>query len=163
MIEAGITMSFSQKFYDAYQADVMSYLTQSLNGMELKDTSPEFSLGLPKVIFDITEQRLLSFKANDSSTLEVAESHPYLVFGLYDIDLEFQMKYNMYSKPEWVKDNGYGKITIKGLNISMNIIPYAREGKLMVNFTPAAEILMADYIVDLTGTTDFSKSFSFLL
>jgi hypothetical protein len=47
---AGITMTFSEKFYSQYQNSIVDYLTTYLNGMSVQDFSPEFSLGIPKVL-----------------------------------------------------------------------------------------------------------------
>ena len=62
---AGITMTFSEKFYSQYQNSIVDYLTTYLNGMEVQDFSPEFSLGIPKVLLQLRKQKVIYFKMQD--------------------------------------------------------------------------------------------------
>lgn len=62
---AGITMTFSEKFYSQYQNSIVDYLTTYLNGMSVQDFSPEFSLGIPKVLISLRKQKVIFFKMQD--------------------------------------------------------------------------------------------------
>ena len=56
-MEAGIAMTFTQGYYEAYREEAMTYLAKVLNGMTLEDANTEFNLGtvLPKVVFELTQ------------------------------------------------------------------------------------------------------------
>ena len=43
----------------------MDYLTTYLNGMSVQDFSPEFSLGIPKVLLQLRKQKVIFFKMLD--------------------------------------------------------------------------------------------------
>lgn len=81
--------------------------------------------------------------------------------------MDFSLEYTLGSKPEWIKDKGTGRISIRGLSISMKLIPYATtDGKLQANFTQEIgdqEFEMNDYQVHLQGQTDFPKAFDFVI
>ncbi len=55
MVNAGITTTLTEKFYDAYREEVMKYFEQNLNGMKLADISREYTVGLAKMIIDFTD------------------------------------------------------------------------------------------------------------
>ena len=52
------------------------------------------------------------------------------MFSLKGIDMDFELEYNMYSKPEWVQDKGEGRITIRNLTLNMRLVPFTEEGKI---------------------------------
>ncbi len=81
---------------------------------------------------------------------------------MQDIDLSFSLKYRLHSKPEWVKDSGVGYVNITGLNFSMNLIPYSKNGKLQLDFTEV-DIEITNYSTQINGTADFSKTLDYLL
>jgi phosphate-selective porin len=78
-------------------------------------------------------------------------------FTLKGVDMDFQLDYQLYSRPEWLKDKGTGRVTIRGLTITMKMTPYTKDGKLQVNFTKeegasnGSDLEMADYQVELQG------------
>ena len=43
----------------------MDYLSTYLNGMSVQDFSPEFSLGIPKVLLQLRKQKVIFFKMLD--------------------------------------------------------------------------------------------------
>ena len=44
--------------------------------------------------------------------------------------MDFELDYNMFTKPEWVHDKGKGRITIRGMTLSMKLVPEMRNGKM---------------------------------
>ncbi len=117
----------------------MNYLTTYLNGMSVQDFTPEFSLGIPKVQIALKKQKVIYFKMQDPKKGGGAEikivstpnQKPYFQFTLKKVDMDFSLDYTMSSKPDWIKDKGTGRITIRGLTISMKLVPYATpDGKL---------------------------------
>ena len=77
------------------------------------------------------------------------------------------MDYSLYSKPDWLKDKGNGRVTIRGLTMSMKLIPYTNsDGKLGFNFSEdeaSKSIEMEDYQVELEGQSDFPRAFQYFL
>ena len=63
---------------------------------------------------------------NDTQTGE-----SYLTFTLSGVDMDFELDYKMQSQPEWVYDKGKGRVTIRGMTISMKLMPeVSRDGKV---------------------------------
>jgi hypothetical protein len=58
--------------------------------------------------------------------------------------MDFELDYNMYSKPEWLHDKGKGRITIRGMNLSMKLVPEMRNGKMTLRVVEdtSQEIIM---------------------
>ena len=79
--------------------------------------------------------------------------------------MDFELDYNMFTKPEWVHDKGKGRITIRGMTLSMKLVPEMRNGKMALRVVEdtTQEIIMQDYNVELEGITDFSKALDFIL
>jgi len=51
--------------------------------------------------------------------------------NLKKVDMDFSFEYSLASKPDWIKDKGTGRVSIRGLSISMKLTPYATaDGKL---------------------------------
>jgi hypothetical protein len=77
--------------------------------------------------------------------------------------MDFNMQYTLTSKPDWLKDKGTGRVTIRGLTMKMRLNPYtSADGKLMMNFTQVegqSGIEMQDYQVELEGQSDFPIAF----
>lgn len=141
---AGITMTFTEKFYQQYQNSIVEHLTSYLNGVQVPDFSPEFSLGIPKVQISLKKQKVIYFKMQEQKNgggaeikiISKKDEKPYLQFTLKKVDMDFSLDYTLASKPEWIRDKGTGRITIRGLSISMKLEPYTTaDGKLQVNFT----------------------------
>ena len=84
-------------------------------------------------------------------------------FTIKKVDMDFNLDYTLHSKPEWIKDKGNGRVTIRGLTLSMKLHPYITEdGKLRMNFTQdegVKSIEMEDYQVELEGQSDFPIAF----
>ena len=104
----------------------------------------------------------------EKTRVQILEGRPYILIGMEGVDLDFEFKYNMFSKPsEWIKDFGNGRIVVRGLNISMRIEPKAaKDGKLQLSFISDenSALSMEDYQIELTGgQTDFSKTFDYLM
>ena len=81
-----------------------------------------------------------------------AGQKPYLQFSLRKVDMDFSLEYTLGSKPEWIKDKGTGRITIRGLSIAMRLVPYTTaDGKLKFNFTQEVneDLDMYDYQVNM--------------
>ena len=58
--------------------------------------------------------------------------------------MDFELDYNMYSKPEWLHDKGKGRITIRGMTLSMKLVTEMRNGKMTVRVVEdtSQEIIM---------------------
>ena len=83
----------------------MIFFETNLQSLKLPDTSTEFSLGIPKAVISLTDQNLVKFQVHkDKANLTIGESNPYIKFSMEDVQLEFEMKYRLYSNPEWIKD-----------------------------------------------------------
>jgi hypothetical protein len=89
----------------------------------------------------------------------------YLTFTLSGVDMDFELEYSMHSQPEWVHDKGKGRITIRGMTISMRVVPEVRNGTLYVKVVEdlQEEVTMHDYNVEFEGVTDFSKAIDYIL
>lgn len=143
------------------------YLRDNMKGLELLDLEPEFNLGqlMPNVVIEISNQKIHKFAIKETKSININENSRDLTVELIQVDLEYHFKYNMFSKPDWLRDQGTGKLNIKGLNITMKMTPYQDNGKLQINFTSDSNvpIAMETYDLDLNGTTDFSVGLSYLI
>jgi hypothetical protein len=63
--------------------------------------------------------------------------------------MDFELEYNMRSQPDWVHDKGKGRITIRGMTISMRLIPEVKNGTLTVKIVEDInqDLKMHDYSV----------------
>lgn len=98
--------------------------------------------------------------------MEMTTEWPNLQFHMRGVDMDFELDYKMVSNPEWIKDSGSGKITIRGMNISLILETYELDGKLAVNFTsePVPQAVnLEDYQFTITGQTDFSKTYNYMM
>jgi hypothetical protein len=77
------------------------------------------------VVFELSEQKLGSFKAKDIVSVPQQNASNVMMFKMEGVDVEFDMRFKMYSKPEWVRDEGTGKLRIQGMNITMELTPSA--------------------------------------
>ena len=76
-------------------------------------------------------QILKSFNVTSSNCeIKVQEGKPYISFDIYDISLNFKLDFEMFSKPEWIKDKGVGEISLSNFNLSVHLIPSSNKGKL---------------------------------
>jgi hypothetical protein len=93
--KAGLVVTFNQKFYDAHREELMEYLNKNLNGLQLADMAPEFTLGtlFPKVIFKLQNQKIKHFKILESSDLEMTTEWPHLQFHMRGVDMDFELDY----------------------------------------------------------------------
>ena len=74
--------------------------------------------------------------AAEIKIIRLPNQKPYLQFTIKKVDMDFNLDYTLHSKPEWIKDKGNGRVTIRGLTISMKLHPYITDsGKLRMNFT----------------------------
>lgn len=80
--------------------------------------------------------------------------------------MDYELEYSMRSNPEWIHDQGKGRITIRGMTISMRLEPEVLPGGRLtarVVEDPKQEIVMTDYNVEFEGQTDFSRAADFIL
>ena len=85
----------------------MTFFETKLSNLTMNDSSHEFSLGLPKVTIETTQQELVNFKIEANSTnITISDYNPFIQFTMQNIQLEFSMKYKMFSQPEWIHDEG---------------------------------------------------------
>lgn len=79
--------------------------------------------------------------------------------------MDFEMNYKMHSSPEWIHDKGKGRVTIRGMSISMRVVPEFKDGIFSVKIVEDLnqEIKMRDYNVELEGQTDFSQAVDYTL
>ena len=112
----------------------MEYLTKHLNGLAIPDWTSDSNEGLPKVVVQCFKQKVIYFSVinkkdpqrNGEGRIRVVGNgtgDSYLSFTLSGVDMDFELDYNMYSKPDWIHDKGKGRITIRGMTISMRLIP----------------------------------------
>lgn len=119
--EAGIVVSLHQKFFDTHHDDLVDYLNKNIGGMTLADSNPEFSIGalFPKMVFNLSKQKIKHFKISSNSVPQITADWPHLLFHMRGVDLDFDLDYEMTSKPEWLFDHGKGDISIRGMNITL--------------------------------------------
>eukprot|EP00347_Sterkiella_histriomuscorum_P017917 403347484 len=161
--KAGMTTTFTQKFFDDYRGQVMDLLQTNLNDLSMPDSSQDFNVGIGKVFLTLTQQKLTSFSIDKNrSTIKIQDQSPNLLFRIEGVNLDFAMQFNLQSKPAWIQDKGQGTISIKDLTIAVSLAPYNKKGKMQVDFTDAL-IDIKDYSADFQGSSDFSKVFNIIL
>lgn len=155
--------TFTSKFFQLYREDVMDLLVQKLTDFQLPDTTPDYNLGVGKVYLALTKQRLVSFIVDKNrSQIMIQNEHPYIQFAIQNVSLNFALDFDLYSKPEWIKDKGVGKIDISNFNISLHLTPFNNNGKFQIDFSDVI-IDVSNYTANFTGQSDFSKALTMLL
>jgi hypothetical protein len=96
------------------------------------------------------------------SSISINDSQPFLNLTINNVSLNFELLFDLYSKPDWIKDNGVGVINITNFNISIHLKPYNKNGKLQFDFSDAI-IAVENYSADFKGTSDFSKALTLIL
>ncbi|CDW78196.1 phospholipid transfer protein [Stylonychia lemnae] len=162
-VRAGMTTTFTSKFFEEYRTWVMDLFEEKMQDFELADSKKQFNAGIGKVFIDLSNQKLISFDIDsDKSSIAINDKQPYLVFKLEGIDLSFQTNFTLNSKPDWLSDSGLGKIDIKDLSIQLHLIPFAKDGKIQVDFSDSI-VNITDYNAKFDGSTDFTKIFNIIL
>lgn len=76
--------------------------------------------------------------------------------------MNFVLDFELFSKPEWIKDKGSGIINVTNFNLSLHLEPFNKDGKLQFDFADAV-IEIENYGIEFKGTSDFSKALSIVL
>ncbi len=153
-------MTFTSQFFNQYKDDLLESVEDILvdSNFSIPDADLHYDLSFGRVILDLTNQKLDSFIFDSKKAKITAQnSQPYFVFALSDANLNFQLDFDFYSIPEWIKDSGSGIVNITNFDISMHIFPYESNGKLQFYYSDF-EVSVANCSVILNGYTDFSKS-----
>ena len=51
IVKAGIATTFTQQFYETYRDEFMEFFEKNMHDIKIPDRSPEFTVGVFKVIF----------------------------------------------------------------------------------------------------------------
>jgi len=86
----------------------------------------------------------------------------YLVIEVRNMTLNFDMKFDLHSVPEWLRDKGTGFIRIQNFNISLHLTPFTRHGKVQFHFKDAV-IEIEDFYAQMNGTSEISKAFELVI
>ena len=141
----------------------MDLLEKNLNDTRMPDVSKEFSVGIGKVQMDLSNQKLTSFSVNkDASAIVISDNTPHMQFQIRGVNLNFEMQYQMQSKPTWVSDKGRGIVSIEDLSIFFAVSPFNSKGRMQVDVQDTL-IDVKDYNANFEGSSDFTKVFNIIL
>ena len=83
----------------------MDLVMQNLQEFEIPDSCPDYNVGDGRIYLCLTQQRLDSFNlTRGNSEIKIQDKHPYLQFNIFKANLFFELKFDLFSKPEWIKD-----------------------------------------------------------
>jgi hypothetical protein len=71
--------------------------------------------------------------------------------------LDFEMDFNMYSSPDWLKDKGSGVVNITDFNLTMRISPFTHKGRMQFEVSELY-VNVDGCKLHFDGYTDFAKS-----
>jgi len=79
-----------------------------------------------------------------------------------DINMKFNLNFDMWTDPDWVRDVGSGTVTVKNASILLNLQPMNDEGSLRIEFYDTT-FNVGDYDVEIDSDSDFGKATEIIL
>ena len=131
---AGFMLSLSADYFQEYKTQIMDTFRQLVLSIDLHDTCPTFDTGFVNVKMCTLNRRIksISFK-EDQTKLDISEKDHIRII-IFGNEATFDMDFNIYSDPEWIRDQGSGSITFQEFDIGVSLIPTRVNGKLQFKF-----------------------------
>ena len=141
--EPGLTLTLSETFFQAFKDDVMNVFEEQINTLQMPDSTSHYDVGLGVISLTLEDQKMNQFELDkNESTISIVDKsdqgeESYLVIEVKNMTLNFDMKFDLHSVPEWFRDKGTGFIKIQNFNISLHLMPFTRHGKVQFHFKDA--------------------------
>ena len=122
-VKAGIVTTLTSKFFEDYNNLVIDVVTANMRGLEIEDFCGEQGVGtLITGHMCMSNQKMLKYNVDKSrSKLEINSSENALKLRVTGIEMDFAFDYNVWSDPEWIKEDGKGSLKIADTDIVLNI------------------------------------------
>ena len=152
-------MTLTQKFFDDYNRQTMQIFKQKMAKLTFRDTCYEQQMGdLLYAKLCVADQELRQFEIDDvNSRLMIDVNKQSLSLVLTGIDMLFDLKFDISSKPQWFQDSGAAVVRVKQCRITMDLKTLNKEGVLQIDFA-GVKVSIDDYVVEVNGHTDLSRA-----
>ena len=124
-VRAGFIATFTQKFFNDYNALLMEFIVKKMRSMELVDICNEHILGQTFTANMCTVDTTLTQFDIDTkeSNLQILHEEKALSFIVKGINLQFNYGFKIWSEPEWIQDEGTGMIKVKNADFMITLHP----------------------------------------
>ena len=94
--------------------------------MKLADSVQKSELGLATFALFLSDQRLSEFKVDKNQQIITFDSETSsLMINIRNMSLSFDLKFNLISVPELLKDQGIGFIKVDNFDVSLHLFPFS--------------------------------------
>lgn len=82
----------------------------------------------------VQNQVLSEFKLDkERSKIEIVSSETdgaYILMQVEDMSMNFDMDFNIWSRPEWLRDDGTTQVNVTNFDAAVHLIPFNSEGRV---------------------------------
>lgn len=161
-VQAGIAATFTEQFFNEFLVQSVWRLESVFHDKSIVDNQKQFKVGSTNVFIDLKNQRVQDlYLYQEISSARILRSKKAIHLDLREIKFNYTTDYEIYTEPEWIKDQGRAVINITLVNISFLLVPVNNNGKLELNFEDVKVALNDDYIL-FNGTSDWSKAMTII-
>lgn len=91
------------------------------------------------------------------------EHYPaYILMKVEDMSMNFNMDFNIWSRPEWLRDDGTCQVNVTNFDAEVHLIPFNSEGRVQLEFRDAV-ITIEDFQVKFNGSSEISEGFELIV
>ena len=79
-----------------------------------------------------------------------------------DMSMNFNMDFNIWSRPEWLRDEGTCQVNVTNFDAAVHLIPFNSEGRVQLEFKDAV-ITIEDFQVQFNGTSEIAEGMQLIV
>jgi len=169
--KSGLITTLTSEFFEEYKQDMMDVFEQTCQTLELPDTKLTQDIDLFMITMQLANQKLTEFVVNkEKSVIKIVhealegthQTNAYILVSIQDMSMNFDLDFNILSRPEWFSDQGTGHVTITDFDASLHLIPFSKDGKLQFNFEDAI-LDVFDFKIKMNGNSELSEGLEMLI
>lgn len=144
----------------------MQIFEDECSDLEIPDQKFSFDMQLLIATMSVKNTVLSDFRLDkERSKIEIQSSEnetAYILMQVEDMSMDFEMDFNIRSRPEWLRDDGTVAVNVTNFDAAIHMVPFNSDGRVQLDFTDAV-LNIEDFKVKFNGTSEISEGFEMIV
>ena len=155
-------MTLTAEYFDDYKNQIMDGVEDLIMSVNQPDKCPNYDFGMMELSLCMKKMTISNLVFDKARTDVTITANNFVGIKVYGKAATFMTDFNIYSTPEWIRDQGSGSITIKDFMVHVNVMPSSKDGRLQFNFIDS--FMEADNIDgNFKGQTEIIESVQLIM